>query len=76
MNNKPYTIEFLLESFTKHSEAFQKEQKKFIAEYSKGYPLSELPDFLRDDFNISEAMRVMTEEIISLRKSIESLLKI
>ncbi len=58
-----YTIDELIKSFKEHSETFRRLQKERREEFEKENPGQELPEWLKDNFVLSEALLSICEAI-------------
>lgn len=65
---KKYTLERLRSEFLEHAKHFEKENVELIERYKRDYPGEELPDHLKDDFNLSYALHDMCNELINLKE--------
>ena len=62
-----YSLENLISIFKKHANQSDKNQQEIIRYYKENFPDSELPEYMKDNFNISYALSVMCCEIEKLK---------
>ncbi len=58
-----YTLEWLSKNFSEHAKFFDEQCKKELEDYKKNYPDSELPEHLKEGFNLPRALAVICFEI-------------
>ena len=64
-----YSIDELIETFSKHADEAEKFRTNRIDEYKKNYPGESLPEFLLEkEFNLSSALYTICKEIQGLKK--------
>lgn len=64
-----YTLKFLVETFSRHAIEAEKGKKKFIKEFKENYPDEPLPEHVKDDFNLPEALACICMEIMRIDES-------
>ena len=66
-----YLLEDLASTFAKHADELEKKQKQMRKQYKKDHDGQDLPDYMKDPFNLSRALSVMAQEIENLKKAQE-----
>ncbi len=64
---KKYTLENLIKTFAEHAKEADKQQKIFVKNFKENFPEAPLPDHLKEDFNIAQALVTITKEIKKLQ---------
>jgi hypothetical protein len=64
---KNYNLETLKEEFFQHAVISEELQKFNREKYKISYPDDEIPEYLLETFNLSEALCLMCKEILELK---------
>lgn len=62
-----YTIENLPNLFLEHAKMNDEHNKQILEHYKQNFPDSEVPSYISNPFNISQALHVMTAEILKMK---------
>jgi hypothetical protein len=65
--SKDYSIESLSEVFSDHAEKFDRDSKRNIEEYKIKYPDQDLPEHMKENFNLAQALSLICKEIIIIK---------
>jgi hypothetical protein len=69
----PYSLEELIKTFGEHTEKAQKNHEACVRLFMENNPDTQLPDHLKDDFNICKALLTFSREIKDLKESLKAL---
>ncbi len=58
-----YSLEYLINKFEKHSKEYVKQHQENIDKFKENNPNEPLPEYMKDDFNLPEALKLMCIEI-------------
>ena len=67
MDKNDYRIETLAKAFSDHADKCDKSHQRRIRDHCESFPNSEVPEWMKDHFNISRALSVMAAEIERLK---------
>lgn len=62
-----YSIEFLFETFQKHSKESEKIRKEQIQNFKENNPTEDPPEWMKDEFNFPDALASMCSAILDLQ---------
>jgi hypothetical protein len=64
-------LDSLVKTFSKHAKEARKARLSLVKDFQKNYPDEPIPNYLKEDFDLPDALSLICTEISNIKKWIE-----